>query len=126
MFSEIDNCLGIYWVDFTIKDIFPVDDVLTKIEHKDNTYLDVFQLKQNYPNPFNGKTSIEFQIGHSGFIKLQIFDSRGRLVKKLVNENLSKGNYQLNLNMKDFSSGLYYYQLQSDKTILSKPMIYIK
>ena len=28
LFKEIDNCLGIYWVDFTIKDVFPPEQVL--------------------------------------------------------------------------------------------------
>ncbi len=77
-----------------------------------------FLLSNNYPNPFNPTTTIPFQLNRSGHTRLAIFDARGRLVKTLMNEYLSAGNYELGwdgtkLNGKKVSSGIYFAILSS-------------
>ena len=126
LFSQISNCLGIYWVDFTIKDVFPVNEVMTKIDNRKSTVVTDFQLKQNYPNPFNGNTNIEFNLNTSGSVKLHIFDVQGRLVETMVDESLPIGKYNFNLNMNGLSSGIYYYQLICDEQMQNKRMLFLK
>ena len=41
------------------------------------------QLLPNYPNPFNPETWIPFQLSQDAEVSLQIYDSQGRLVRKL-------------------------------------------
>ena len=65
---------------------------------------------QNYPNPFRELTTIEFS-SPGGMIELRLFDSQGRLLKTLVNQNLAKGNYTEVLEGSSLPAGNYYYQL---------------
>ncbi|HEY5122191.1 MAG TPA: T9SS type A sorting domain-containing protein [Ignavibacteria bacterium] len=85
-----------------------------------------FKLYQNYPNPFNNQTRIEFDIPKSGFYKISVFDILGREVKELVNDNYKEGNYSVLFNGENFSSGIYYYKISSDKFIDVKRMLLVK
>jgi len=90
-------------------------------------------LKQNYPNPFNPETTIPLTIKESGNVKLQIFDSRGRLVKTLIDRYYSapEENIQIKWDGKDkndsvCSSGVYYSVLKINGQKFVKKMILVK
>ena len=85
-----------------------------------------YKLHQNYPNPFNPKTSIRFDIPRSSHIKLIIYDALGREVATLVNEKLSAGSYETEWDGSNYPSGVYFYQLNSEKFSQIKKMILIK
>jgi len=76
------------------------------------------ELYQNYPNPFNPNTNFGFRISNFGFVTLKVFDSLGREVTTLVNEEKSPGIYEVkfnaqqNTNHQQLSSGVYFYQLK--------------
>jgi len=56
------------------------------------------KFSENYPNPFIRNTTIKFVIPHLSIpekMSLKIFDSRGRLVKNLVNELTFGGAYSI-------------------------------
>ena len=50
---------------------------------------------RNYPNPFNPSTTIAFQLPESGRVTVDLFDSRGRLVKNLAEGMFSEGQQRL-------------------------------
>ncbi|MCX7832790.1 MAG: T9SS type A sorting domain-containing protein [Ignavibacteria bacterium] len=75
---------------------------------------DNFILKQNYPNPFNHSTIINYSIPKSGFVQLILYDALGREIVKLINEYQDIGEYQLNFEANNLSSGIYYYKLLLD------------
>ncbi|HEX2786589.1 MAG TPA: S41 family peptidase [Ignavibacteria bacterium] len=90
-----------------------------------------FSLKQNYPNPFNPTTKIKFEIpslniGANLNIKLAIYDLLGREVSVLVNEKLEAGIYEYSWDGGSFSSGLYFYKLESDNFTETKKMLLLK
>lgn len=88
---------------------------------------DKFLLKQNYPNPFNPSTVIEYNLPESATVTLKIYDLMGREVKTLVNgEYQNKGLYKYFLNAYDLSSGVYFYQLKTDKYSETKKMVLIR
>jgi flagellar hook assembly protein FlgD len=85
-----------------------------------------YKLYQNYPNPFNPVSNIEFAISNFGFTELTIYDINGKEVDKLMNENLSPGNYKVQWNASDFPSGVYYYKLSTSDFSETKKMILVK
>jgi hypothetical protein len=93
---------------------------------KHNEIPDKFSLSQNYPNPFNPTTKIDYAIPKNGFVTLKIYDVLGREVKTLVNENKTPGNYSIDFNGSEFSSGVYFYKLESKGFSDVKRMILIK
>ncbi len=87
---------------------------------------DKFSLEQNYPNPFNPVTNLEFGISDLGFVSLKVYDMLGKLVKTLVNENLNAGNYKVEFDGNNLSSGIYLYTLNADGITETKRMILLK
>ncbi len=84
------------------------------------------KLEQNYPNPFNPVTQISFSLAVSGMVKLSIYDITGREVKALVNESKSAGNYTVDFNGSELSSGVYFYKLETGNFRVTKRMTLIK
>ena len=87
---------------------------------------DEFYLKQNYPNPFNPSTTIEFAIPKSAFTKLTVYNSTGQKITDLISQNLSKGVYSFKWNAADYSSGIYFYRIDSGNYSAVKKLILIK
>ena len=82
-----------------------------------------FVLNQNYPNPFNPATKIRFAIPSSGNVKLTVFNELGQTVAQLVDGFLNNGSYEVDWNAGSFSSGVYYYKLESGEFVETKKMI---
>jgi N-acetylneuraminic acid mutarotase len=95
---------------------------------RDNEYTPVdFKLEQNYPNPFNPTTKVNFSINRNAHVKLQVYDSLGKLVKVLIDRKMSVGFHSVNFNAANLSSGVYYYQINvNDKYVQSKKMTLLK
>jgi hypothetical protein len=85
-----------------------------------------FNLLQNYPNPFNPGTTISFVIPEKSNVVITIFNSIGEDVITLVNENKEAGSYEVNFDATGFTSGIYYYKLQTDGFAQTKKMILMK
>lgn len=102
---------------------------MTLVENELTLY--TYKLLNNYPNPFNPETKIIFEIPTNEYVSLAIFDINGKLVKKLVSENLSAGRYEKFWDGKDessreVSSGVYFYSLTAGHFSQSKKMILLR
>ena len=86
----------------------------------------VYSLSQNYPNPFNPVTKINFALPKQGFVTLKIYDILGREVRTLVNEIKSAGQFSVDFNASEFSSGVYFYKLETNGFSDIKRMMLIK
>lgn len=118
---------GEFKIYTTVKLPTPEAGIATSILEKDENEMPVdFNLDQNFPNPFNPSTTISFTIPSSGMVNLAVYNSIGELVKVLVNEQMAQGRYTTNFDASDLSSGIYFYRLVSDGTVLSKKMILLK
>ena len=85
-----------------------------------------FTLDQNYPNPFNPITTIKYSVPASSFITLKVYDMLGKEVASLVNERKDAGNYLINFNGNNFSSGVYYYKLIAGDYTSVRSMVLVK
>ena len=85
-----------------------------------------FVLHQNYPNPFNPTTNIQFSVSNLSPVSISIYNVRGEFIEYLVNGVCEPGNYTMHLDAGDYSSGIYFYRLQTDNSILTKKFIIIK
>ncbi|MCP4634797.1 MAG: T9SS type A sorting domain-containing protein [candidate division Zixibacteria bacterium] len=83
-------------------------------------------LLSNYPNPFNAQTNIQFNLAIAGNVRLDIYNILGQKVDNLVDDHLNAGHHSIMWDAEKFSSGIYYYQMTTDKTSLTKKMILIK
>ncbi len=85
-----------------------------------------YELSQNYPNPFNPTTTIRFALPKAGNTRLRVYNILGQLVATLVNDNLHAGRYTVRVDARRWSSGLYFYTIQSGNYTQVKKMLFIK
>jgi hypothetical protein len=86
-----------------------------------------FHLYQNYPNPFNPETTIRFSIPETSETSLIVYDVNGRMIKILFSNRIfAPGTYDYNLNLIEYSSGIYYYSFISNGAIQTNKMVLLK
>jgi len=90
------------------------------------TVVTSYELGQNYPNPFNPSTNITFALPKSERVKLAVYNLLGKEVAVLANGVRSAGPHMVSFNAGNLASGVYFYKLQTETTILTKKMVFIK
>lgn len=90
-----------------------------------------YSLEQNYPNPFNPSTSIRFSLGQRSPVNLTIYNTLGRRVTTLVDEQLPAGEHLAQWDGTDASghtvaSGLYLYRLDAGEFTEGRKMLLVK
>jgi len=104
----------------------------TKIKDNNLSISNNFTLFQNYPNPFNPNTKIHYQLNHGGKVLLKVYNSLGKEIATLVDQNQNIGEYNVDFDTRDgqgsvYSSGVYFYSLFVDNKIIdTKKMILIR
>lgn len=71
------------------------------------------------PNPFTDYTIISYSLPKGAHVLLSLYDITGRLVKKLVDSNLSTGSYTLYFSGKGLPRGLYIITLTAGNQTFS-------
>ncbi|MBD3224106.1 MAG: family 10 glycosylhydrolase [Caldithrix sp.] len=95
--------------------------ILAKQEVPDRYYLG-----KNYPNPFNPFTTIEFALPERGHVRMQIYNMMGQKVATVVDEVKGPGQYTVQVDGTNLSSGVYIYRLSVNQQNLTGKMILMK
>ena len=91
-----------------------------------NQIADEFRLEQNYPNPFNPVTNIKFEIPKTGLVTVKIFDILGNELVTIFSSDLESGKHEISWNAEKYSSGIYFYKLESGGFTAVKKMMFVK
>jgi len=90
-----------------------------------------FSLSQNVPNPFNTGTTVSFFVQHPGVVQMMIFNSRGQLIRTLLNAHLDRGTYKIEWDGCDSSgasvtSGVYFLRAVSNSHVQTRKIVLLK
>lgn len=90
-----------------------------------------YSLYQNFPNPFYRETTIRFNLPHSGFVELRVYNLNGRLKQTLVNEERPAGQHSVLWDGKDseghfLPSGIYFYRMDTETFTQFRKLILLK
>jgi hypothetical protein len=85
-----------------------------------------YDLKLNlYPNPFDHFLNLEYNISKQAHVRLAIFDSYGKLIQILVDEEQKPDNYLIQWNSGTSHAGMYIIKFQTgDKQMTQKVIHY--
>lgn len=100
--------------------------VITGFKVESNNLPQAYKLYQNYPNPFNPTTTIEYSIPADRYVSLKIFNAMGEEVESLINEFKSAGEYEIDFNAGNLTTGIYFYKIQVGDFEQTKKMILLK
>jgi len=120
LFDTLNSYLGDF--DINLK-IFKENIIIDSLSHfmraieymviDDNIHQTSFHLSQNYPNPFNPTTMINYQLPMTSDVNLSIYNILGQKIATLVNEKKSEGNHQVVWDASEYSSGIYFYKIET-------------
>jgi len=121
-----------------ISEAISINSVVTAAEAYDNELeaydIDVqfnrtaaaFTLFQNTPNPFSDETMVGFNLPTAGAASLKVMDVSGRVLKS-YNGTYTAGFHQITINKRDLgSTGVLYYQLDTDAHSATKKMVILE
>jgi len=122
--SKIENCKTYY---YRLKQIdYNGNSRYSKVVEINSGAVTKFELVQNYPNPFNPATTIKFTVNEQTPVSLIVYNTVGEKVNSLFDGVAKPGVYTFNFNGTDLASGIYIYQLKTDKSVLTKKMMLLK
>lgn len=84
------------------------------------------KLNPNYPNPFNATTTVKYALPDAGPVKIEIYDLLGRMVETLVDEEKQAGRHQVVWDASGYSSGVYFYRIETGDFTDTKKMILLR
>jgi hypothetical protein len=76
-----------------------------------------------YPNPFSDNTTITFENPNNGKVNLSIYNSIGQEVFTVIDKVLPASTYNKEINTDRLKPGIYFYNLTTTESIISKKMI---
>ena len=79
-------------------------------------------LDQNYPNPFSGTTTIPFSLPNASKVTLYVMDALGHIVYTETG-HYGAGSNSVTLDLKQYSTGVYYYGIEVDGQRQMRKMI---
>ncbi|MEZ5082961.1 MAG: T9SS type A sorting domain-containing protein [Bacteroidales bacterium] len=93
--------------------------------------LDRLMSGKSFPNPFAGVTHIEFNISQPGWVTVDIYNTNGQSIKRLKNEELKPGSYQVSWDATDktgtnVEDGFYFYTITTGQSTVSGKLILLR
>lgn len=76
-----------------------------------------------YPNPSSGTFLMDMSLVESGALSIDLMDIRGSLVKSLLNENVTSGDFNFNFNITDLSKGVYFLKVTHNGVNTMKKLV---
>ena len=103
----------------------------------ENTIVDIltpseFFLSQNSPNPFREKTTIKFCVAYKTKVRLEVLNSKVKLIKVLIDEEKEAGTYEVEFDIDKIAyystlqSKEFYYRLTAGDYECEKKMVLLK
>ena len=87
---------------------------------------ETYELGQNYPNPFNPSTQVVIRLKESGHVRLIVYDILGREVATIVDQNMKAGTHKFNIQADNWTTGVYFYSLQTNHFNAVKKMLLLR
>ncbi len=78
------------------------------------------------PNPSENMARLSYTLANDGAVLITLYDATGRLVKNLMNETQSAGDYAFVLNNGELSAGVYFVRIETPDTQLNIPMTIVR
>lgn len=108
--------------------------IVTSIKEDQAENIKDFKLHQNFPNPFNSETTIRYEVpsiaskkfNNKVRVQIKLYDIQGNELKTLIDEEAKEGVYDKKIQLNNFPSGVYLYQLKVGDYTETRKMILLK
>ena len=125
-FNGVLDDIRIYNFGLPLNTITSFYDIPTSVKDKAPLIPLKSILYANYPNPFNPSTTISFSLEKSSRVTLDIFNTLGERVVRLINEPFTPGFHKTTWNASGFPSGIYICSLTAGDKVFYQKLILLK
>ena len=98
---------------------------VTGITGGDRVASSAFMLNQSFPNPVRDNAAISFSLPRAGAYSLKVYNVAGQVVRTM-NGTGTAGMNTVNVNSRNLSNGVYFYQLTANNNTATKKMVVLK
>jgi thiol-disulfide isomerase/thioredoxin len=98
-------------LEFTVMDYTGVDNI------------DVFNTVNIYPNPTSSSANVSLNLDQASDVSVSVYDSFGRVVYELTQNNMEAGESTLPLLTEDLAKGVYYVNVNINGNIQTEKLI---
>jgi uncharacterized protein (DUF1501 family) len=106
---------------FQLLPILKPINCLATAAHDENVNSGISVIKI-YPNPFADRTKLEYE-SNGGMLRVQVLNNLGSVIKSLINKEVSKGKYIIDIDLEGQSNGIYYVRWENGTLSQVKPMV---
>ena len=101
-------------------------DALPPLSIETNINPKEFFIHQLYPNPFNPVLNIDFEISQAGWVKVNITDITGSMVKTVYEGFEGVGKHQISWDSETLPSGTYFVTLELNESLKTSKVVLLK
>ena len=98
----------------------------TPLKTERKTLPNSYSLLNVFPNPFNPQITIFYSTDLNQHNLLQVYNINGKVIKTLVNETQTTGDYQIGWDANDYPSGIYFIKFTSNSFTKTQKIMLIK
>ena len=106
-----------------------IDEIILSSENNlsiNNVNVKNYSLNEIYPNPFNPIAHIQYSVLENSKVSIAIYDIKGNIKDKLVDQHQFAGFYNLKWHAKNQTSGLYFVKMKANNFMQTQKVMLIK
>ena len=113
LLDNIPECKGIFWVDFTVTEIFPLG--INEYAYGNSN----LKMLAVLPNPVTTRSKIRFKLEKRTTVTIRVTDISGRVVLQTPEQEFSQGEHRISFQNRLLKPGLYLLTMQAGNELLS-------
>lgn len=79
------------------------------------------EITSAYPNPFSANTTIFYMAKENAFVRVKLFNNQGGFMGDIYDDVVEKGStYQFELDGSRMIPGVYFYTIETEKSVLHR------
>ncbi|MFW5973748.1 MAG: T9SS type A sorting domain-containing protein, partial [Bacteroidota bacterium] len=79
-----------------------------------------------YPNPTSSQATIDFELPSHGWLRIDLYDARGRKVRTIEDHVRTAGTYQQTLDVSRLATGTYFIRIVTEGASVVRPLVVIR
>jgi hypothetical protein len=104
----------------------PVNLTVITVDENNPEISSITALQRVYPNPFNPQTTFRYSLAVPEQVNIDIYNIKGQLIKRLVNQYQSAGNHAVTWQTANSTSGVYFYRFTAGDVTDSAKLILLR
>lgn len=78
---------------------------------------------RTFPNPATSVNTLEYTVSQPGEVRINLINDKGIVIKTVVNETQTRGEYQVQTDVSGLEKGMYFYQIKTPAGLETRKIV---